>query len=588
MRIRKRIRKKRRTSKIAVIEIDKEKLLGLYPDFKGGKAFIVSSDELLSIRERSALSGLPGNTEIKNEIEKNFISSSGDTLVVYFDINGFKAYNDNYGFIKGDVVIKNLADEFSRIAPCFAGHIGGDDFVALVPEKVFDGFIKTLLTFFEKKIKEYYDSVDYERGCIITFDREGHRQRQPLMGITAVAFANSGSFRTSSGVGEFAAQLKKIAKLKAKKYIGNSIVFKYDGTSVTPLADLIMNEKVPLKIRRSVVEALGELKDFSYENILMNILQSSSDLFLLKSALYALGRLRMKATSNVIEKFLKHPSAHLRMRAVEALGELGEARSGDEISALLKDKDYFVKRAAVLALGKIADKRYTTVLREKLEDRSVRDEAYLSLAMMGDTDIIAGLPIFINDKSVDVELRSKAAEILGETADFPTAELILRGIADKDPVLIVSCLKAVSAVLRRTSPTGENPIDKKVFSLVSHGYWQVRRALAELCGEWRADKSPEALVKLSRDPSINVRVRAVESLAKYPASAELVCGFFSSSSPAVKSAAASSVKFINIPEENISAVVEKLRIMLKDPSHDVAANAAKSIIYILRHVKNAS
>ncbi|PIX16036.1 MAG: hypothetical protein COZ72_02120, partial [Elusimicrobia bacterium CG_4_8_14_3_um_filter_50_9] len=103
----------------------------ILPEFDGGDAYIVSEEDILRMKERSPLSGLPGNTEIKRAVEDKFINGPPSAMMVYLDINSFKPYNDNYGFIKGDRVIKELAEIFSSSVRGFAGHIGGDDFAAV-------------------------------------------------------------------------------------------------------------------------------------------------------------------------------------------------------------------------------------------------------------------------------------------------------------------------------------------------------------------------------------------------------------------------------------------------------------------------
>ena len=53
---------------------------------------------------------------------------------LYFDIDNFKSYNDVYGFEKGDMVIRSLSYILKENIPAdqFIGHIGGDDFIAVI------------------------------------------------------------------------------------------------------------------------------------------------------------------------------------------------------------------------------------------------------------------------------------------------------------------------------------------------------------------------------------------------------------------------------------------------------------------------
>ncbi|MFH1957948.1 MAG: HEAT repeat domain-containing protein [bacterium] len=562
-------------------KLSEDQIKKIIPDYKE-EGYLLTEDEIRNLRERSALSGLPGNTEIKKALTENFIGGSSGTIAVYMDINNFKAYNDNYGFIKGDFVIKTLAGEFSRRAAGFAGHIGGDDFAAIMDDKVFAQFSRGLLSFFEARLRDFYDEADYERGCIITFDRDGNRHSFPLMGITVVAFGRTCAFKTAEDAGEFAAQLKKMAKLRGKKSVGNSIIFKYDGSSVTPLADIIKDEGLPIKIRRSVVEALGEMKDFPYENVLVNILQEPHDNFLKKSALYALGRLRSRETIPVISGFLSDASAHLRMRAVEALGEMGSAQTGSDVAALTADKNFYVKKAAVLALGKIADKKFTDVLRRCLEDRNVHAEAFISLAMLGDEDAVSSLPDFINDDFNLELLRITALRIMSGIKNYRQGLLVLRNIGGKSPVMIVECLYAVSKILRNSDFKVEEEEVKEIFSLVSAKSRKVRRALAEFCGEVKGPVSEKTLEQLSKDFFESVRAKAVEAFGNFPGRAGHLLRFFNDPNVFVRNVAVTSIKFMDIPEDGRGDIVERLRVLLKSPSHEIADNAAKSIIHILR------
>ena len=58
----------------------------------------------------------------------------------YADLDKFKAYNDLYGFEKGDEVIKEMARILIKVvrdqggANTFIGHIGGDDMVFIVDD----------------------------------------------------------------------------------------------------------------------------------------------------------------------------------------------------------------------------------------------------------------------------------------------------------------------------------------------------------------------------------------------------------------------------------------------------------------------
>ena len=56
----------------------------------------------------SPLTGLPGNMQIEAELKRRLRKKTGFSIL-YFDLDNFKAYNDIYGFLKGDEIIKLTA-----------------------------------------------------------------------------------------------------------------------------------------------------------------------------------------------------------------------------------------------------------------------------------------------------------------------------------------------------------------------------------------------------------------------------------------------------------------------------------------------
>ncbi|MCD6413623.1 MAG: HEAT repeat domain-containing protein [Elusimicrobia bacterium] len=561
-------------------KVKQEAIRKIIPEFEGA-AYILTEEDLFFQQSRSALTGLPGNPEIEKAIKERFLKNGSPDIVVYFDINNFKAYNDVYGFMKGDIVIKTLADYFRKTASGFAGHIGGDDFVAIMEAEKFDSFADDILRFFDSKLKVFYSADDFERGAIVTFDREGRRKMFPLMGITVVAFGNSGGFSSPSEVGEFAARLKKIAKLSGKRRIGNSVVFRREDVNLMSMASVLKDAATPLEVRRAVCEALGSAGDYSYEKILIGILNSRENIFLKKSALYALGKLRSVEAVSEIARFLKNPSAHLRMRAVEALGEIGKAESASRIIPLLDDGNVFVRRSAVAALGRLGSSSSAGALERKLDDSSVRNDAIVALASIGVKDFVDGLPVLIANDTISDNLKLTALEIVGQKGSRKIAGLVLESLASskiRGSRLVSRTLTALSAVIEREgNPIPEIP--RKIFSLADSRSWKIRAAAARffsVCGV----EGIAALKKLCRDFSEAVRSRAVSGLRYFPGEFLFVLEFFADFSPQVRFAAADTIKFMKIPPERKKFVTAKLRLLLKDLSYEVSSAAAKSIIKI--------
>ncbi|MDA3833233.1 MAG: diguanylate cyclase, partial [Spirochaetales bacterium] len=128
--------------------------------------------------DNNPLSRLPGNTSILRTIQ-DVIEKDEGYGVCYVDIDNFKPYNDRYGFSQGDDVILmvarimvNVVEENSR-DNSFVGHVGGDDFLFIVPEEKVKITCEKLLANFEVVRKMFLSAEDLKAGCYIEEDRQG-------------------------------------------------------------------------------------------------------------------------------------------------------------------------------------------------------------------------------------------------------------------------------------------------------------------------------------------------------------------------------------------------------------------------------
>ena len=176
-------------------------------------------NRLLSINRRiSPLTGLPGNVQIHAELKKRILNKE-DFSVLYLDLDNFKAYNDVYGFLQGDKIIEFTA---STITNCihklanehsFIGHIGGDDFIAIIDGTKAEKLCQDIMTTFDGKVKEFFTDEDAEKGYIEIENRKGIVEQFPLTSISiGVVVADSGRFHNILEIGEIGAQVKHAAK----------------------------------------------------------------------------------------------------------------------------------------------------------------------------------------------------------------------------------------------------------------------------------------------------------------------------------------------------------------------------------------
>lgn len=166
----------------------------------------------------SALTSLPGNVQIENELKRR-IASKGMYAVLYVDLDNFKAYNDKYGFMNGDEVIKFTAELLKEVIQTygkkgdFLGHIGGDDFVAVVDYENAKIIGKTITKEFDEKIINYYKDEDVKKGAIKILNRKGKLEKYPLMTITVAMISNRyRKYDSTLEIGEEGANVKKKAK----------------------------------------------------------------------------------------------------------------------------------------------------------------------------------------------------------------------------------------------------------------------------------------------------------------------------------------------------------------------------------------
>ena len=176
-------------------------------------------NRLLNINRRiSALTGLPGQVQIHAELKKR-ISKKQEFSVLYLDIDNFKAYNDVYGFLKGDEIIEFTAQTILRcihqlfLDDSFVGHIGGDDFIAIVPSIEVDEICQSIIATFDKDVVRFFNEEDLERGYIEVANRKGIMEQFALTSISiGVVIAEKGRFSNILEIGEVGAQVKHMAK----------------------------------------------------------------------------------------------------------------------------------------------------------------------------------------------------------------------------------------------------------------------------------------------------------------------------------------------------------------------------------------
>jgi len=140
-------------------------------------------------RAASPLTGLPGNVSINEELARR-LALGKPFAMLQVDIDYFKAFNDYYGYARGDQAIQSLARILVESAHRsggpgnFIGHIGGDDFVVLTTAEEAEPLGEAIIAGFVEAVKTLYDAEDQERGYVEVRNRRHTIERFPLMSVT--------------------------------------------------------------------------------------------------------------------------------------------------------------------------------------------------------------------------------------------------------------------------------------------------------------------------------------------------------------------------------------------------------------------
>jgi len=170
------------------------------------------------MRAVSPLTGLPGNQRINEEIAAR-AAGEAPIAVCHVDLDNFKAFNDCYGWIRGDDVISLLATalkaagaEVGEPAP-FIGHVGGDDFVVICSPDQVEQLTNGVLRLFDEGVPDLHDPEDVANGYIAIVDRQGNERRFPLTSVSiGVAMTGRRQFRDHREIVAVATEMKAVAK----------------------------------------------------------------------------------------------------------------------------------------------------------------------------------------------------------------------------------------------------------------------------------------------------------------------------------------------------------------------------------------
>lgn len=178
-------------------------------------ALLRRSDRDLTVHPSTRL---PGAVEIEADVQRR-LGEGVLFAMCYADLDHFKEFNDRYSYYDGDRVIRILAKILHDVVKgiCgesgFVGHIGGDDFIFVIPVAAIAECCEEIISIFDALIPFQYSDQDRRAGYFFGKDRRGQLHRVPLMTVSIGVVTNERRhFTHAAQVSELATEMKSYAK----------------------------------------------------------------------------------------------------------------------------------------------------------------------------------------------------------------------------------------------------------------------------------------------------------------------------------------------------------------------------------------
>lgn len=174
----------------------------------------IKSAEIASLTSPST--GLPSGRLIEEQLRE--IMRQEDWGILYIGINGLNAFNEVYGFVAGEEVLRfmgmllnDVIDELGT-ADDFVGHIGGDDFWIITRKDLIEPIKEELKERFAKSVGTHYDFMARQQGYIVVKADDGSDKKVPLMNLAiGTLTAADGPFADIREITEAAAEARRQA-----------------------------------------------------------------------------------------------------------------------------------------------------------------------------------------------------------------------------------------------------------------------------------------------------------------------------------------------------------------------------------------
>jgi diguanylate cyclase (GGDEF)-like protein len=178
----------------------------------------ITVQQIQAAKHSNPLTGLPGNREIQTHIAQ-WLACRRAFVACHLDLDHFKAFNDAYGYARGDQVLLHVAQVVAQAARPrvdFVGHVGGDDFVFLMRSQDWSLRLIAIMEELEASLVNFHSIEHRKAGGLDAVDRDGMERHFPLLSASIAAVEVDGRRQvTTEEVADALRETKRAAKAKA-------------------------------------------------------------------------------------------------------------------------------------------------------------------------------------------------------------------------------------------------------------------------------------------------------------------------------------------------------------------------------------
>lgn len=235
------------------------------------------------------LTQLPGANVIRRMLEQCLVSDR-PWAALSIDLNNLRVYNETYGDLAGDQLIKALGAILMDTVTDqdFAGHIEADDFLVITSPERRIPLAERICHQFDEISRRFYPSEDVRRGYLVATGRGGIRRRVPLISIAiGIVSSHTKRFQSYVDVLTTARDFRYMAKLtpgsawagdhmqqppkqqKQEQTRSRILVVEPDGAMACLLQEILSLEGYTVEVTNSADDALSLARDMHPDLILL-------------------------------------------------------------------------------------------------------------------------------------------------------------------------------------------------------------------------------------------------------------------------------------------------------------------------------